>query len=224
MNIEDKYEEIKNILYGCNNINNAKFLINIYVGNNPETKKLTNSLLNGKIYHEQYSYYEFSEIMKKISTCEYKDNCINIISELYPFKNINELQLKTLMAIINKKSFHNKKHIVTIKKNINDDFFSNSKKCPHCTEEYSGNNSSSYVICGYKDVHNGYNWSGCQKDWCYKCSKKLCKSWNEDKLYLEPNRIHNSECCKKYALANNENYNNYCMCSNKYVNRNKKQN
>ncbi len=224
MNIEDKYDEIKNILYGCNNINNAKLLLNIYINKNHEAKNLSISLTNGKAYYEQYSYDEFFEIMKKIKACEYRDSCMNIIKELYPFKNINELQIKTLMSIIDKKPY-DKKICQNQKNNLkHTDYidYINFKKCPHCNEEYNGNNTIIYAICGYKDIHNGYNWTGCQKDWCYKCGKKLCKSWNEDKLYLEPNRLHNSECCKKYALLNNENYDNYCMCSNKYVNRNKK--
>lgn len=230
MNIidENKYIEIKNVLNGCNNIDNAKLLFDIYMISNPETKKIIDATIYGKNYNEQYSYKEFSEIMKKIRSYKYKENCIKFINELYPFKNTNELQLKTLYSIIENKE--------TKKKEKNEELFKdiclqkkdkkenkNSKSCPHCGEEYYGDEYTTYVICGYKDTHNGYNWTGCQKDWCYKCGKKLCKSWNEDKLYLEPNRIHNFDCCVKYANSIEDTYNNYCVCNNKYVNRNKKQ-
>lgn len=240
MNIidNDKYNEIRNILLGCKNINDAKYLTGLYLKKNPESKKLVYSLLFGKIYVDCNDLKLFSEIMKKIDECEYQDSCVKLINEFYPFKNNNNIQLKTLVRILNNK----KKEIEKKPENYNlihgfptspQIFFQNNyakktkqnentKYCPHCSEKYIGTETTTHVICGYNDSHQGYNWTGCQKDWCFSCGKKLCKSWNENKLYLEPNRIHNSECCKQYATNICEQYNNYCQCSNKYVNRNRK--
>jgi hypothetical protein len=269
MNIfdSDKYNEIKNILLGCKNINDAKYLTGLYLKKNPESKKMVCSLLYGKVYFDCNDFKTFSDIMNKINECEYQDTCNKLISEFFPFKNNNNIQLKTLTRILNNKKkrtekkdeannqlqsfpsysfFYKNNNIKKIKqsesenenenvsvsvngntnKNTKEKENSNSnvlvKYCPHCSEKYISSESTTHVICGYNDSHNGYNWTGCQKDWCFTCGKKLCKSWNENKLYLEPNRIHNSECCKQHAINNGESYNNYCHCNNKYVNRNRK--
>jgi hypothetical protein len=247
MNTIDKYNEIKNILLGCRNINDAKFLSGLYLKKNPESKKLVCSLLYGKIYFDCYDFKVFNEMMKKINECEYQENCDKLINEFFPPKNNNNInnnnnnaQLKTLTRILNnKKKESEKKTILGDKINpihefLTPPFFNKNnyikktkqneyiKYCPHCSDKYIGSESTTHVICGYNDSHTGYNWTGCQKDWCFTCGKKLCKSWNENKLYLEPNRIHNSECCKQYAANKCEPYNNYCQCNNKYVNRNRK--
>jgi hypothetical protein len=239
MNIidSDKFNEIRNILLGCKNINDAKYFTNLYLKKNPESKKLVYSMLYGKVYFDCNDLKIFSEIMKKINECEYQDSCDKLIQELFPSKNNNSIQLKTLTRILN-----NKKKEIEKKPELNNSppnfssapqFFhqtyakktkqtENIKCCPHCSEKYIGSESTTHVICGYNDSHQGYNWIGCQRDWCFSCGKKLCKSWNENKLYLEPNRIHNSECCKQHAANKCEPYDNYCQCNNKYVNRYRK--
>lgn len=234
----DKYNEIKNILLGCKNIDDAKFISGLYLKKNPESKKLVSSLLYGKIYYDYNDLKMFSDIMRKIDECEYQEGCNKLINDFYPYKNNNNnnIQIKTLMRILNNKkkesenirNTHNQNHIFPLSPQI---LYNGTKKmkqieiykhCPHCSEKYTGSDITMHVICGYNDLHTGYNWSGCQKDWCFICGKKLCKSWNENKLYLEQNRIHNSECCKQFAMNKNEPYTNYCQCNNKYVNRNKK--
>jgi len=221
MNIidEKKYDEIKNIIEGCDNISNAKLLFDIYITHNPETKKLVKSLIDGKKFDNTYSYEDFSKIMAKITFYNNKEQCTKLISKLYSIKDTNNLQLKTLKQIVNKKFNLNENYDYNLENNniLEKKEETDYKYCPHCYEEYYGNTSTQYVVCGYSDIHNGYNWTGCQKDWCYKCGKKLCKSWNENKLYLEPNRIHDSECCKNHSKKTGDNYDNYCMCSNKYI-------
>ena len=213
---ENKYEEIKNILSGCRNINDAKYLVKLYLKHNSELKKLAYSLLYGKIYDDCNDYNTFYEIINRINDSDNNDYCTKMINEFYPYKNSNNIQMKTLNKFINKKKFskifesnsenfnfvnnHNP-HIFNINQNKNKKIKQNEiiKNCPHCLIPYIGHDGLTHVICGYHNQHQGFDWKGCTKDWCFSCGKKLCKSWNENKLYLEINRFHDSECCKKYA-------------------------
>ncbi len=265
---DNKYNEVKNILNGCKNINDAKYFTDLYIKKNPESKKLVNSMKYGKIYDKNYDNQKFLEIMKLVNDSSVSEQYLKIINDYYPKQNNNNIQIKTLLRIIeiknkngtekeknntekeknkneneNKTNDENTNNKINFAKNMLTHFDINShilfnqtstkkkckpdeiiKKCPHdnCGKEYIGNINTNHVICGYGDIHNGYNWEGCQRDWCFACGKKLCKSWDNDKLYLEPNRIHNSECCKQYCLFHKESYDNYCHCNNKYVNRNRK--
>lgn len=214
---ENKYNEIKNILAGCQNMSDAKKITDLYLKKNPSTKKIVYSLFHGKVYNGKYDSKVFRTIMEKIKNFDYYEDCVNMINDLYPNKNDTDVQFMTLIRIANKKKKNTDSEKIIKKTKMSEII----KQCPHCSEKYSGGNNISYVICGYQDTHKGFDWSGCQKDWCFTCGKKLCKSWNDDKLFLEPNRIHDSECCKNYAIKHNESYlNDYCHCTNKYVDRN----
>jgi len=93
------------------------------------------------------------------------------------------------------------------------------KKCPHCTKEYHGDNTLTYVICGYEG-QTGYDWNGCGKDWCFSCGKLLCKKWDTHSLFTDTNRKHDNKCCHRHARKTNRNYTtDYCMCVNKFVHR-----
>jgi hypothetical protein len=251
MNIvdENKYNEIKNILLGCKNLDDAKYFMDFYIKKNPESKKLTTSIMYGKIYNDEcLSHSDFLEIMNKMNNCMYQEQCAKLINELKLPKNNNDIQFKTLIRIMNNKKkaekvceeFTNVNNFSYNKGTLmfpsyNPNSITNpskickkykhneiQKECPHCGEIYNGAPTTTHVICGYSDNRNGYNWSGCQRDWCFSCEKKLCKSWHDNKLWLEPNKIHNSDCCKQSCSKNTENYNNYCQCNNKYVNRKQK--
>jgi hypothetical protein len=92
------------------------------------------------------------------------------------------------------------------------------KPCPHCNHIRRDNINATYVICGY--YRNGYDWIGCENDWCFKCGKKLCKNWDTDVLYVLSNRTHNNKCCKHQADKNNDPYlQSYCFCYNDHVQR-----
>ena len=61
------------------------------------------------------------------------------------------------------------------------------------------------------NTKNGYDLKGCGRDWCFKCEKILCKLWEQDSLFLEMNRYHTKDCCKKHSIKNNKNYEkDYC--------------
>jgi hypothetical protein len=235
---ENKYNEIRNILSGCKNIDDAKYIMKIYLRNNPESKKIAMSVLFGQTYEDNISSNILHEIMEKINNCSNYDMCLKLINEYYPNDNNNILKLKTLKKMLSKKeiiknnnSLHNinphQNYLININLNCsnkqNKKIKQNEilKECPHCSKPYIGNENLTHVICGYNNSHQGFDWEGCTKDWCFSCGKKLCKSWIENKLYLEINRTHNFECCKKHASTNCELYGNYCQCNNKYVNRKK---
>ena len=218
---ENKYEEIKNILQGCNNKDDAIFIMSLYMKKNPETQKLISKFMGTKKFYPSFSFSKFLNIMEKIVEKSNVNENTKMIDELYSDKN--SVQYKTLLRVIelNKSNDEKNDNIVTkqqeflkiVKKN------NIEKNCPHCQKIYIGNEHTTYVVCGYNFASLGYDWKGCKNDWCFSCGKKLCKNWDFNKLYLEPNRIHNSYCCKKKSLDNAESNDNYCSCCNKYVNR-----
>jgi len=134
-----------------------------------------------------------------------RHNLINVGNIAHMMNNSSELY--TNDSIRNYKNAIKKKVIV--------------KKCPHCDKEHRGTINTQYVICGFDDDNNkGLNWDGyCWRDWCFVCGKKLCKSWGDDQLFLEPNRIHNNHCCKDRAPTPESYATEYCACSHKYVHR-----
>lgn len=236
---ENKYNEIKNILSGCKNIDDAKHIMKLYSRNNSEsTKKIALSFLLGKTYEDNININLFYEIVDKINNSNNYDFCLKLIREYFPIDDINNLKLKTLKKILNKKenniinsSINNKylhNNLINMNLNYNNKQCKKTKQneiikeCPHCSKQYIGNENLTHVVCGYNNLHQGFDWEGCTKDWCFSCGKKLCKSWIEDKLCLEINRTHNFDCCKKRATHNCELYDNYCQCNNKYVNRTQK--
>lgn len=95
-----------------------------------------------------------------------------------------------------------------------------SKFCPHCGLKNYATTDTIYTVCGYSK--KGFDWIGCGKDWCFSCGKKLCKSWDIDQLFNMQNRYHDNKCCKHFAHKVGESYNNYCKCSNMFVNRKNK--
>ena len=69
------------------------------------------------------------------------------------------------------------------------------------------------------------NNNGCGKDWCFRCGKKLCKSWFVDDLFNPENCFHTIKCCMLDAELKEENYyKTYCRCSTIHVEHNIKNN
>lgn len=156
-------------------------------------------LLLAKKYHTNiYDYESFSNILKEINNCKYKEDAEEICGNLY--KKFDKCQFNTITRIINNKP--TKPHFLE-KSYI-------KKMCPHCNSIVIGTQLTKYIICGYSG--NCYNWNGCGNDWCFKCEKKLCKNWSKDNLFIYENRIHNEHCCKQFAKNNNLNYNEFCLC------------
>lgn len=98
---------------------------------------------------------------------------------------------------------------------INTNTQTTTKFCPHCNQKFVNYTGETYVICGYTGNPRGYDWTGCKRDWCYKCNKKLCKVWDINELYDERNRVHTT-CCKKYSRKNKIPLEEFCSCN--YIN------
>lgn len=227
MNIIDeyKYKELCHILSGCRTILDAHNFVEIYTKKNPEMKKIAYSLTHGKRYESVLDFKSIKNTIESINECNNKDIANNIVNSCD--KNTDFIQKKCLSRIVKNKASKPMNQIIKnnsaltnyenlSKKSIN-------KKCPHCNHICIGNIDTTYVICGYPVLGNKpYDYVGCCRDWCFKCEKILCKSWDKDELCLTMNRFHDKECCKKHSLENklNKKYpDDYCQCKNSYVNR-----
>lgn len=129
------------------------------------------------------------------------------------FKTYNIYQTKDKAQILALRRIINQKNI-SIKKDQSI-YQLTSKKCPHCYKLVESQIDTEYIICGYSE--KGYNWEGCGNDWCFKCGKKLCKNWFTNELFNISNRYHDSKCCYKHSIKQNNNYDDYCKCTNLQV-------
>ena len=225
MNLIDraKYDEFSNVLSGCRTILDAYHFSEKYSRNNPEMKSLISSMINGKRYEQLLDFKTMKYALENLDNIYYRDDADEFI-ELYCKKTTDVAQIRALTRIAKNKILRptNKPKFdtaITVS-TINEDNYMVTKKCPHCKNDCKTDAAVSYVICGYTNTHKGYDWSGCGKDWCFKCEKILCKMWEPNKLYVELNRSHDGECCKRHAKENNYSYpEDYCQCSNDNVTR-----
>ncbi len=200
---------INNIFNGINNKEDLNILLNNI--NYDNKIKLfynnINSISNNKIF---LSYNDFQQFLIYCSQLKYKED---IYEYIYKINNkLSQTQLNTLTRIIKNKPSNNYTRDITKIKNKKHYLL---KKCPHCNHENKIFENNNYSICGYNDISLGYDWEGCGKDWCTLCSKKLCKNWFDNQLFIEENRIHNSKCCLEHSIKNKLNYQyEYCQCNN----------
>lgn len=200
---DNKYFIIfRKLIESIDNKNDAIELYNIYKDKvSAEYQYIMKSIIDGKIYNKSLDTFTFYKIIVFLNNIKYKDECDKYINILY--QNTDDIiQKRIIERIIDSKDYSN-----INSKNISINI---SKKCPHCDKVYTKTSESDYVICGF--TNKGYNSSGCGRDWCFKCNKKLCKSWYKNQLFDLNNRLHNGICCKQYSVSKNENYNDYCNC------------
>jgi len=147
------------------------------------------SLINGKKYENALSYDSMLKYIKDIVNCKYREDAYEIISQA--LKQTSDIaQIKTFTRIADNKP--DKPQYITLKElRQREKENMSSKKCPHCGYRYSAQKHTIYTVCGYGG--GGYDWEGCGKDWCFKCGKMLCKSWEQDQLYLLTNRLHDQK-------------------------------
>lgn len=232
---EHKYIQFKHVLSGCRSILDAYYFADLYIKKNPEMKNIIYSMINGKRYDNVLDFRTIKNVLYDISSTQYQEDA-TIIADKITKKTTDATQLKTLMRIVKAKP--HKPIPVKIENNTHNDdkeikYFkikpfdyetytnTTKKPCPHCNHECSANTDASYIVCGYSDSKMGYDWDGCGCDWCFRCGKMLCKTWENNKLFVEQNCVHDDECCRKHAKDHNKNYpNDYCQCSNNYVKRN----
>lgn len=196
----EEYELIKKMITGCKTKMDA-----INLGN--ELKLIHNkiflNIINSYEFNNDYADNKnFMHLLDECNKCDYIED-IKFLLMNYD-KKIDDIQLKTIDYIIN-----SKEHKLT-----NTTFI--EKHCPHCNNKVLRDVRTTYIVCGYPSDNT---FSGCGRDWCFKCGKKLCKKWESDQLYIETNQFHDGECCKTYAEQNSLNYEDFCKCTNTNVDR-----
>lgn len=214
-NIMENYKilsEYKNKLINALDFKEAKLLLDVALSltiNNME-KLLLNSLVTSNRYNTKMDLDKFIVYSNVLELVYYYDDAEKIIHDIEI--NINDIaQINTLKKIIKTKPH---------KQLIGKDNIIITKNCPHCNKKNFGFLNTPYIICGYNT--KGYDWKGCGRDWCLKCGKKLCKSWNIDFLFNKLNRYHDSRCCKSFASKLEYEYPaDFCDCNNEFVNRNR---
>jgi len=231
---DHKYTQFKHILSGCRSILDAYYFADIYVKRNPEMKNIIHSMINGKRYENVLDFRTMKNVLYDISKIQYQDDADKVI-DMMTKKTTDSTQLKTLSRSAKVKPVrqiqksdteiaqYDPKNIRYVKiKTFDYETYADTvtKPCPHCNHNCTASADASYLICGYSDPKMGYDWDGCGCDWCFRCGKLLCKSWENNKLFVDQNCIHNDECCRKHAKEHNNNYpNDYCQCSNDNVKR-----
>lgn len=208
------FRKYKTPIINENNIDKKKALLKKALSsiksNNSVERELLNSLMPIGLDNDPIKSMKYEKLkiyLDIFDTVEYYDDAIKILEDIET--NCNDVaQINTFKRIIKNKP---SKQCIENDKNV-------VKKCPHCNYGNIGPQNSIYKICGYND--KGYDWIGCGKDWCFRCGKRLCKSWTNNMLFNISNRCHDSKCCKNYALKHNLIYpNDFCMCHSFFVNR-----
>lgn len=191
-------ENLYNILQNTENISSFEM-------------QLIDSLMWKNRYSNKLKLDKFLIHIDILENMTYYEDVAELIEEIKK-KTDDPAQINTLMRILKQKP-HNDVQV----KNNDNSYIKIIKACPHCDKKYVGGVNSEYVVCGYSDTYlnKGYDWLGCGRDWCFKCEKKLCKSWNSDELYNRQNQYHNKKCCKHYAREIGDRYpDDYCQCNN----------
>jgi len=157
------------------------------------------NLLKSQKKPSMFDYCTFMNVCKELENIKYRQNASEYLALLVK-KTSDAAQINTFVRIINIKPLYSE---CTYKQVI--------KNCPHCNHPNLADINTTYIICGYND--NGYDWDGCQHDWCFQCGKILCKSWETNMLFVKSNRVHNISCCKEHAAKTNKSYpSDYCQC------------
>uniref|UniRef100_A0A6C0EA43 Uncharacterized protein n=1 Tax=viral metagenome TaxID=1070528 RepID=A0A6C0EA43_9ZZZZ len=219
--MEEIYITFKHILSGCRTYLDAFYFANIFTTLYPDSSELISGMINGKTYETIIDMRNMKNMLEFSNTSEWKEDIHEEIDKLLK-GGADNTQHRTFSRILRyKPSKPNNANVFKIHSDI---IALNSikvtKQCPHCGKDHCDFEDADYVICGYSDPKLGYDWIGCQKDWCFRCGKKFCKSWNDDQLFIESNRTHDGVCCEKHAKNNNFNYpDDYCQCINLNINR-----
>ena len=227
-NINNNYIKFKYILSGCRTILDAFYFADKFLKSYPEMIDIVNSMIHGKQYENIMDFRTVINTLNNLNSLEYKEEINENIDKLYR-NGLDNVQTKTLLKILDFKEFkpiiHDNNKIYKLRDNYynftdNNDLI--EKKCPHCNIINSYPIDTDYIICGYENIVTGFNWHKCGLDSCFKCGKKLCKSWGNNQLFVESNRFHNGTCCMEHAFLHNNIYpDEYCQCKNKFVDRNK---
>ncbi len=207
--------EHKNVYYIYKHIVNSAFTpkdMN-YLSTDIANQNVINvlSTMEYMLNTEHMSDIDFIEFIDKISKERYREDIYNMLESNKHYTNIQKNCIDRIVKNKPTRKYDvdeaNTKQICREEKN-----------CPHCGHNNISYKDNIYYICGY--TNKGYDLEGCGNDWCFSCGKRLCKNWINNDLFMISNRFHNNRCCKKYAEDNNLDYDNdFCHCSNSFVNR-----
>lgn len=199
------YLQLKAILSGCDTVNDALTFAHEYIEKYPHMKSTILSYMNS------YPYADTMDIRTKQCKLKYIHNHIHTQEDAHNYikrvivSETDEVYKKTLEYIINKKP----KKPQIIKEYVK----YTTRNCPHCQNPITAPETTQYIICGYQNTTNGYDWRGCGRDSCFQCGGLLCKKWEVDMLCLPMNREHDNNCCLTHATDNNYVYpDDYCKC------------
>jgi hypothetical protein len=221
---KETYLIFNNILEGCKTMVDAFYFAEKIIQLDSSYKELLIGMLYNKKYERILDLRTMADTLRQLERVEYREEIDEFIDKNIK-NNINSMQLNSFIKmgstkIVKTHDNKEKKIPLTVfpkKKEDNPDII--TKNCPHCSLQIKLSHDSNYIICGYFN-NKGYDWNGCGKDWCAKCNKMLCKSWDKDKLFVSINRVHDSKCCKEFAENNSLNYEDqFCQCSTDYVKR-----
>lgn len=175
----------------------------------PNERQLLNSYRGAMVCQKRMDPSSMELYLNIMSYIPTKDEGNRFLSELHD-KTMDPAQLNAFKRIVKSKSDD---HPLNVTKN------EHHKQCPHCGRvNHFINSVDSYIICGYSA--RGFDWKGCGHDWCFDCGKKLCKQWENNSLYVQSNRQHDTQCCTNHARSIGDNFlTNYCQCNNKNVSR-----
>jgi len=222
---EEIYKLFNNILCGCKTMLDAIYFAEKIIKHNGEYKDLLIGMIHGKKYDKVLDYRTIAHTLNELNEIEFREDIDEFINKNLK-NNVDLTQLNSILRISKIKNIKIRntkdKNRVKLSDNLfitNKDFINNGlsgeqlihKSCPHCNINITIPKDKNYIICGYI-YDNSFDWLGCGKDWCNRCNKMLCKSWNEDNLIDKNNRIHDITCCKEYANKNNIDVSLFCNC------------
>lgn len=218
-NVDKLYRGFKDILSGCEHILDAFYFSDKFLKLHPEMQDIVRNMIHSKTYNNSFDMRNINSLLREISDCTYRNETDDIIARLSK-NGPDMIQLRSFHRASKSKPMKSVKltdAIYTFKK---DHKMVISRKCPHCGHSCGTKTDTDYIVCGYSDPHLGYDWTGCGKDWCFKCEKRLCKSWDTDQLFNNDNRFHDKSCCAQHAKDKGLNYpDDYCQCVNIHVKR-----
>jgi len=197
--------ELHHLISGIKNKHDAKYICNEIIATNADEYVI--NLMCQLILSDDYNHnvLGFNELINCLTLLTQQKENTNIVSKMLLRTN-DRAQINTIQRILRKYPIYNNHKKIT-------------KNCPHCGYERTDFDNTNYVICGYDD-NLVYDYHGCKNDWCFKCGKKLCKSFDNDQLCVICNRKHDEDCCRICAEKNGFNYQeDYCQCQNLFVNR-----
>lgn len=208
---KDVYIQLKAIFDGCDTILDAIPFGNAYTEQYPHMKSMIISYMNGRLYRDTVDIKTKQSMMRDLDLINNRDEAFEYASKLTE-KTTDDVYRKTLERISNRKIYHKREQ------KIKDMTRYITKRCPHCGHAINMADTTQYVICGYHNPNQGYDWNGCGRDWCFRCNKMLCKKWETNALCLQMNRNHDDDCCAKHAKENDRIYpDEYCQCNSMHM-------